>query len=411
MHQGSLIALLLLYWSLLPAQPAAAQEWTRFRGPNGSGLCEASGIPTTWTEKSFNWRVELPGTGISQPVVWGSRIFVLSAAANGSERFLECRRVKDGSVEWARKFPCAPHSKHDRNTFATITPAVDADRLYVILSAPEASKLLALDPTGKDVWSHDLGPHVSRHAGGASPVLFEDLVVITNELDEGSFVAAVDRKTGERRWTTSRKSTMAAYGTPCLFENSPGKPELVFTSNAHGFYGLDPRTGAVTWEAAVFDKRTVSSPVVAAGLLVGTCGSGGGGNYIVAMKPGGKGDVTATHLAYKLQKSIPYVPTPLARGDLLFLWSDKGIVSCVEAPTGSILWQERVGGGYSGSPICIGDRIYCMSEEGEVPVIAASREFKILARNPLGEGSRSTPAVAGGRLYLRSYTHLISIGG
>lgn len=391
--------------------PLAAQEWTRFRGPNGSGVSDASSVPTSWTEQDFNWNVVLPGPGNSQPVAWGERLFVFSAAVDGSERFLECRRAQDGSVEWTRKFPGASHSKHDRNTFASVTPAVDGERIYVLLSQPESSRLVALDHQGKDGWSHDLGPHVSRHAGGASPVLFEDLVVVANELDEKSFVAAVDRTTGARRWTTERKSTMASYSTPCLFQAAAGPAEMVFASNAHGLYGLDPRTGAVSWEASVFDKRTVSSPVIASGLLVATCGSGGGGNYIVAVKPGGKGDVTATHLAYKLQKSIPYVPTPVARGDLLFLWNDKGIVSCVEAASGNMVWQERVGGDYSGSPILIGDRLLAMSEEGEVPVVSASREFKVLARNPLGEGSRSTPAVAGGRLYLRTHTHLISIGG
>ncbi len=400
-------------WIVLGAvfSPVAAQDWTRFRGPNGSGLSDASTVPTSWTEQDLNWKVALPGPGISQPVLWGERIFVFSAAADASERFLECRRAKDGSVEWARRFPCALHSKHDRNTFATVTPVVDAERIYLILSVPESAQLLALDHGGKEVWRHDLGPHVSRHAGGASPILFEGLVVIANELDEKSFVATVEQKTGTRRWTTERKSTTASYATPCVFQDASGKPELVFSSNAHGLYSLDVRTGAVNWEAAVFDKRTVSSPVIASGLLVATCGSGNGGNYIVAMKAGGKGDVTATHLAFKLNNSIPYVPTPVARGDLLFLWNDKGIVSCVETPTGSTLWQERVGGGYSGSPVMIGDRLYAMSEEGEVPVVAASREFKVLARNSLGEGSRSTPAVSGGRMYLRTYTHLISIGG
>ena len=393
------------------AAAAWPQEWTRFRGPNGSGLAQAPSVPTSWTEKDYRWKVELPGTGISQPVLWGDKIFVLSAADDGTGRFFECRRAKDGSAEWTQKYPLKAHPKHDRNTFATSTPVVDADRVYLILTAPEASSVSALDHSGKTVWTRELGAHVSRHAGGASPILHDDLVIVTNEIDEHSFLAAFDRKSGAERWRTERKSAAAAYGTPCVAVDAGGKAELVFSSNAHGVYGVDPKSGSVRWEAMLFEMRTVSSPVIAGGLVLATCGSGAGGNYVVAVRTGGQGDVTASHLAYKLTRSMPYVPTVLARDGLVFLWSDKGVVTCVEAANGNIVWQERVGGSYSGSPVCIGDRIYCMSEEGDVAVVAASKEYKLLARNSMGEGSRSTPAVAGGRLYLRTYRTLICLGG
>jgi outer membrane protein assembly factor BamB len=150
---------------------------------------------------------------------------------------------------------------------------------------------------------------------------------------------------------------------------------------------------------------------VASGLVIGTCGSGGGGNYLVAVKPGGSGDVSNSHVAYKLTKVMPYVPTPITNGDLLFLWGDKGVVTCVNAPTGETVWAERVGGNFFGSPIRVEDRLYCLSADGDCVVLTATSQFKVLARNPLGEGSHSTPTVAGGRLYLRTFSHLISIGG
>jgi outer membrane protein assembly factor BamB len=165
------------------------------------------------------------------------------------------------------------------------------------------------------------------------------------------------------------------------------------------------------WEAKVFDKRAVSSPVVAGDLVFGSCGSGGGGNFVAAVRMGGKGDVTSTHLAYTVKVSAPYVPTPLVQGDRIFWISDDGVASCVEASTGRIVWKERVGGTYFGSPVLIDGKIYCVSSKGEVTVFAAADEFKVLGRSPLGEGSHSTPCVEGDRLYLKSFTHLVCLGG
>lgn len=388
-----------------------AQEWTRFRGPNGSGVSEADGIPARWSEKDHHWKVKLPGQGISQPVLWGEKLFLTSAEEEGARRLVLCLRAGDGGVEWSKGFALSTHGKHSRNSYASSTPTVDGERLYVALSDPRALHLKALDHSGKELWSRDLGKYDAKHGEGSSPVLFEDLVVLANEQDGESFLIALDRKSGETRWKRPRSTEESAYGTPCAYREPDGRPALLFSSHAHGLSSIDPRSGEVNWEARVFDKRTVSSPIVAGGLLMGTCGSGGGGSFLVAVRPGGKGEVAASHVAYKLTRTIPYVPTPVAWQDLLFLWGDMGVVTCAEAATGQVVWLERAGGNFSGSPVAAGGRIYCISEDGEVVVLAASREFKLLARNPLGEGSRSTPAIAGGRMYLRTYSHLISVGG
>jgi outer membrane protein assembly factor BamB len=393
-----------------------AQEWTRYRGPNGSGLSDAETIPTRWSESSYNWKVELPGPGHSQPVFWGEKIFLTSALKEGAQRVVLCLRAKDGGVEWKKELEAATHPKHVRNTYASSTPAVDEERVYVVFSIPASYSIRAFDHGGKELWSRDLGPFKSQHGNGSSPIVFQELVVLGDEQDGESSILALDRKSGEVKWKVVRTTAEVAYGTPCILSEG-GRSSLIFSSHAHGLTSIDPSSGAVNWEARVWDKRTVSSPVLAPGLVIGTCGSGGGGNFLAAVRPGGKGDVTKSHLAYKLPnaenqpKSIPYVPTPLVKGDLLFLWGDHGVLSCVEVSTGKLVWQERAGGEYSGSPVCVGERLFCISEDGEVVVAAAAREFKVLARNPLGEGSRSTPAVAGGRMYLRTYTHLFSVGG
>jgi outer membrane protein assembly factor BamB len=228
----------------------------------------------------------------------------------------------------------------------------------------------------------------------------------TPDANGDSFLVALDCADGRERWRTKRGSAVVSYSTPCVYYNRAGKPELIFNSQAHGISSISPQTGKVNWELGVFDKRSVSSPIVAAGLIFGTTGSGGGGSYVAAVKPGVK-----PTLAYKLAEKAPYVPTLVAKDKLLFLWSDKGIVSCVDAPTGNTHWIERVGGNFSGSPVIIGQYVYCIAEDGTVVVLAASPKFNLVAQNSLGEGSHSTPAVAGGHLYLRTYSHLISLGG
>ena len=388
-----------------------AQEWTRFRGPNGTGLSDAESIPATWTQSDVNWRVPLPGEGHSQPVIWGDRLFVTAAADEGRKRFVVALRCADGTTAWTTVYDSKTFKKHVRSSYASATPAVDEKRLYAVFSTPDSYALRALDHDGKELWFRDLGAFKSQHGDGASPIVHGELVVLANEQDGESFVVALDRSTGDVKWKSPRKSEEVAYATPSVLRAADGRESLVFSSHAHGISAVDPKTGALEWESPLFDKRTVSSPVIAGDVIVGTCGSGGGGNFLIAVRPGGKGDVSKSHLAYKLTAKIPYVPTSVYKDGLLFLWGDLGVVTCVEAPTGKTVWEKRVGGNYSGSPICVGDRLYALSEEGEAVVIAASREYALLGKTPLGEGSRSVPAVARGRLYLRTYSHLISVGG
>ncbi len=379
MLKGERLKRSLALWVVILLAPAlGAQEWARYRGLNGSGVSEAEGIPTEWTERDPNWRVELPGIGHSQPVLWGEKIFLTSAEKDGGTRAVLCLRTADGSVEWQKDVESRTFRKHWRNSYASSTPCVDQKRVYAVFSTPASYVISAFDHGGKEIWSRDLGAYKSQHGDGASPILFEDLVILGNEQDGESWLVALDRMTGEPRWKTPRVMAEVSYTTPCAYLEEDGRPALLFSSHAHGLASVDARSGKPNWEAKVFDKRTVASPIFAGGLALGTCGSGGGGSFLVAVRPGGKGDVTESRVAYRLTKAMPYVPTPVARGEFLFTWNDLGVVSCAEIST---------------------------------VVVAAGKEFKVLARNPLGEGSRSTPAVAGGRMYLRTFSHLISVGG
>ena len=404
-----LIALLLL------GVDARAQEWTRFRGPNGIGTSDSKGIPTTWTEKDFRWRVAIPGESHSNPVFWGDQIFLESALGDAKERLILCLKKEDGSELWSRKVALSKNPKHNLNSFASSTPAVDKDRVYALFADTEKYLVKAWDHAGKELWTVNLGPFDSQHGLGTSPVVYEDHLIVTNDQDGDSFIVALDVKTGKTVWKCPRRGVKqnTAYGTPMILERKGQPTQILTTSNAHGISALDAKTGAMLWEAHVFDKRAVSSPVVVGDLVFGTCGSGGGGNYVAAVRLGGKGDVTSSNLAYTVKGAAPYVPTMVSSGERLYWIDDTGVASSIEPATGRIVWKERVSDKVSfyGSPVMIDGKIYQVSSKGEMFVLAASDDFKVLARNPMGEGSHSTPCVDGDRLYLKTFTHLVCLGG
>jgi len=389
---------------------ADSDNWPRFRGPNGAGLADAPDVPAQWTEKDYRWKVALPGGGHSSPVVWGDKVFLTSGLNESGTRIVLCLSAADGNTLWQRQFDSNTCRQNDLNSYATTTPAVDKDYVFLCWAIPQKYTVLALSHDGNEVWRRDLGPFLSQHGHGASPIVVDDLVVLPNDQDGNSFLIALDRKTGQTRWQTPRNSVRAAYSTACVYRPDNGPAEIIFTSSAHGVTSLDPRTGKVNWELTdAFPKRVVASPVVGAGLIFGQCGEGGAGMHVVAVRPGAAG--AAPQVAWKLTRSAPYVPMPLVKGDLAFLWSDTGTVTCVRAATGEEVWREKVGANFYGSPVCVGDRLYCISTKGEVVVLAAGDKYRLLARNPLGEKSHATPAVAGGRMYLRTWSHLVCIGG
>jgi outer membrane protein assembly factor BamB len=401
--------------ALLLAAEARAQEWTRFRGPNGIGVSESKRIPTTWTEKDFRWRVTIPGESHSNPVFWGDQIFLESSLSDARERMILCLKKEDGSELWNRKVALSRNPKHNLNSFASSTPAVDKDRVYALFADAEKYLVKAWDHAGKELWTVNLGPFKSQHGLGTSPVIYDEHLIVANDQDGESFIVALDVKTGKMAWKCPRRGVEqnTAYGTPTILERKGQPTQILTTSFAHGISGLDAKTGAMLWEAHVFDKRSVSSPVVVGDLVFGSCGSGGGGNFVAAVKLGGKGDVTSSHLAYTVKGSAPYVPTMVSSGERLFWIADDAVATCIDPPTGRIVWKERVGDkvAFYGSPVLIDGRIYQCSSRGEMVVLAASDEFKILARNPMGEGSHSTPCVDGDRLYLKTFTHLVCLGG
>ncbi len=400
------------------ATPISAQEWTRFRGPNGTGESEATTIPASWTDEDYNWTVELPGVGHSCPVLWDNRLFILSADPQTATRHALCYDADTGEKLWRHDFASQPHGLHKMSSYASSTPAVDQDHVYFAWADPRNLNLLAYTHAGELVWKKELGPWLGQHGFGSSPMLIEDLVVLSNSQEdkkggpgaEGlpeSSMLAFDRRTGEERWRTLRKTDHVTYSVPAVFQPQNGPAQLVNTSSGNGMYALDPKSGEELWSATVFNKRTVSSPVVKGDLIFGSNGSGGGGNYVTAVRSDGK----QASLAYQIDNQAPYVPCVVARDDLLFLVGDAGIAACLDLPTGNVHWRKRIGGNFQSSPVRAADKLICLSTDGEVVVLSASDKYEELGRVKLSEGSRSTPAIARGCLYLRTFSRLMSVGG
>ena len=408
MTHASLRALPTVVLALSLWNPAQAQEWTRFRGPDGSGVGKGDGIPIVFGEADYDWNVSLPGRGHSSPVLWGQKLFVTCSQDQEERRQVVCLNAVSGAQEWAWQGTFARYKHHRDNSYAASTPAVDADRVYVSWVSGQQAVVIALDHGGDLVWHRVLGSFKGRHGAGGSPIVLGGTLIVCNDNASGdSFLTGLDPATGDVRWRLDRRSRQASYITPPVYRPAGGTPQVVFCSPPHGLSGHDPATGKMLWESGDhFTLKSVASPVVAGGVVFATTGKGGAGKESAAVRPGAKAEI-----AYSLEKDLPYVPTPIAVGDLLFVWSDRGVVTCVEPATGAVVWRQQVGGGYYSSPVCVNGRIYCITRQGEMVVIEASRTFKELGRCKLPEGTHATPAIANGRMYIRTFSRVLSVGG
>jgi outer membrane protein assembly factor BamB len=389
---------------------ADEENWARFRGPNGSGVAADVSFPVSFSAADFEWRITLPGKGHSSPVAWGNRLFVTACDAATGELSLLALDATTGGELWTRRFDGAPHHLHAANSYASSSPAADANHVYLTLVADGALMAAALTHEGDPAWQRKLGPLDYKHGFGGSPAVVDDLLIVANDNSGESFVAALDASTGEPRWRRTRSPGTESYATPAAWTGDDGETQIIVHSTTEGMTGLAPEDGDVLWQLKeVFLARCVSSPLVAGGLVFGGSGEGGNGKSFTAVRPPTSAGGEAT-IAYQLTKSLPQVPTPVATDDLLFVWSDRGVVSCYELSAGKPLWTERVGGNYFSSPVIAGDKLYGIQADGEVVTIAADDQYKLLGRSELGEASSATPIVHRGRMYFRCESSLACLG-
>lgn len=383
----------------------AGENWTRFRGPNGAGVAVES-FPAEWTADDYLWKVQLPGKGHSSPIGWGDLVFVTSGDAETGSLTLIAVDGANGKTRWTKTFESSPDSLHAANSYASGTPTVDADRVYVTWTAHGKLQAAAVDHRGELAWRRELGPAEFKHGFGNSPILIDDLLVIANDHTGESFVTGLDAKSGEERWRRPRQGGTESYATPLVVQDANGGEQIVVCSSTEGIAGLAPDDGAVQWQLpGIYPARCVNSPFIAAGLIFSGSGEGGNGKNLTALRPATM-EGSQPSIAYELRKSLAQVPTGIAAGDRLFVWSDRGVVTCYNAADGEQRWTKRIGGNYYSSPIVAGEKLYCIAADGEVICIAAADECELLGRSQLGETCHATPAVHQGKMFLRTESSL-----
>jgi outer membrane protein assembly factor BamB len=405
---------------MIEADGPAAKYWPRWRGPSGQGLVRTGGYVDTWSEKGpFKWKVPVPGRGNSSPIVWGDRIFLTTANDQGTRLSLLSYRRSDGKLLWELVVPQdGVEHIYRKNTHASATPVTDGERVYASFG-PHG--LVAASVDGKLLWHVPVGRIDNYHGTAGSPILYKDRVIIFQDggasmggpsrsaSEIPSFVAAFDTKTGKRIWRTPRTETVG-WGTPIVIR-AGDRDELVVSSQRK-VYGYDPATGRTLWTVSGLTFEVIPTPVVGHDLVF--CSSGRAGPTI-AIRPGGSGDVTATHVAWSTPKGSPFVPSGIVVGETLYLVNDmQSILTAYEARTGTLLFQGRMGEarreGFSASPVAVDGKVFFTNDDGETFVIEAGREFKLLHTNRLGEPTYASPALVDGTWYFRTASSLLAIG-
>ncbi len=405
-------ALFLLPVFLLSALVARAESWPEFRGPGREGHTSAK-LPLTWSpSNNVAWKIEVPGKGWSSPVVANGRIFLTSAVKEGSGYSLRALafNAADGKPAWNTVVfsPSSMGAIHGKNSHASPTPLIEGDRIYVHFGH-QGTAALTLD--GKILWKTTEHSYKPVHGNGGSPVICGDNLIFSADGDSKPAIIALNKNTGKTVWKQERVADAKrkfSFATPLIITNA-GRVELI--SPGSGMVGgLDPRTGKELWRVNYGEGYSViPRPIVGHGMVF--IGTGYDSPKVLGIRLGGTGDVTATHLAWTINRSAPHTPSMVLVGEELYFVSDAGVASCADAKTGKVHWQERVGGGYSSSMLHAGGRIYVQNEAGLTTVLAAGKEFKVLAKNDLEERTLASFAVADDSLLIRTEAHLYRITG
>jgi outer membrane protein assembly factor BamB len=391
---------------------ARAGDWPEFRGPTGQGIADGA-LPVEWgTDKNVDWKRELPGAGWSSPVVVAGRIYLTAAVpvkdGRPREQSLQalCLDAKTGKTLWAkevfRQDANAP-TPHSKNSHASPTPLVYDDRLYVHFGHQGTA---CLDLAGKVLWRNRDLKYDPVHGNGGSPILADDKLIFSCDGGDKCFVAALDRKSGKLAWKTDREADSPrtfSFSTPLLI-TVKGKKQVI-SAGSGAVMAYDPATGKEIWRVRYGSGYSViPRPVYGHGLVFVSTG------YmlpnLLAIRPDGEGDVTDSHVAWSARKAAPHTPSPLLVGAELYMVSDNGVVSCLDAKNGKVHWEKRVGGNYSASPLAADGKIYLQSEQGVGLVLKAGKQFEQLAKNPLGEKTLASHAAADGALYIRTAKNL-----
>ncbi len=398
----------------LAAVVGASEDWPQFRGPDGQGHADATGLPRTWSEtQNVKWKTAIPGEGWSSPVVLGTQVWLATALEDGKSLRAVCVDRDTGKlVHNVEVFHvAAPAPKHDLNSHASPTPVIEKGRVYFSFGMYGVACLNS--DTGKVVWKNtELKHDHGQNGPGSSPILYGGLFILNCDGTELRYVAALNKITCKLVWKTPRSNQInkspelkKAYATPLIVQVN-GTDQLI-SPGAFRVSSYEPGTGRELWFVDIPGFSNVPRPVFGHGLVY-VC-TGYMSSELFAIRPFGSGDVSQTHVAWKSKKQVSFKPSPLLVGDQLYLVSDSGIVSCLDAKTGEPVWSERMGGEYSASPVFADGVIYFFSQQGQITVIKPDTKLNVLAANTLAAGFMASPAIAGKALFLRTKTHLYRI--
>jgi outer membrane protein assembly factor BamB len=391
----------------------APDDWSRFRGPDGAGRT-AFTLADDVDIDAVVWRADLPGAGHSSPVVSGGRVVLTCADAASKRRSVVAFDSLEGHQLWRYDEAIEPHRQHQLNSYASATPALGEGRVHILWTKGDRLEALSLSlDDGSVLWRREFGVFTAQHGSAVSPVLAGGVLLVPNEHEGAhSFLAGLDPATGDERWRIPRTSAerRGSYATPAVLHGPDGARAL-FASTAHGLTAVDPRTGEIAWHYDPgFEMRCVGSPVVAGGIVFQTAGSGGGGKEYIALRLPGQDTEPSVAWSTRL-RALPYVPTPVAHAGLMFLISDSGVATCVEASSGAVRWQERLDGRVYASPLVLGERLVVVTIDGTLLLLDAKSTFALRAKVALGATCQATPAVAGPHLLVRAGTELLALQG
>jgi outer membrane protein assembly factor BamB len=393
---------------MIPAQGEGARYWPRWRGPSGQGLVEGTAYPDTWSDtQNILWKTPVAGRGNSSPVVWRDRIFLTTATDNGRRVSVLAFRRADGGRLWETFAPDGRRgSVHQKNGYASATPATDGERLYASFGS---RGLMAVDLSGVVIWHRDLGAMDAYHGTAGSLLLYKDRIILYQDQFSGSFIGAFDTRTGRPLWRTARDASVG-WGTPIAIR--AGDRDEIVVNGQNRVQAYDPETGQELWRCSGTTDEVIPTAVAGHGLVF--CSSGRAGPTL-AIRPGGRGDVTRSHLAWSNPRGSPFVPSPIVYGDFLYMINDMAsIVTCIEATTGRAVWQGRLGvaqrEGFSASPVAVDGKLFFTNDDGDTFVLRAGPKFELLHVNRIGESTLASPALVDGRWYLRTDRNLVAIG-